>query len=169
MGGSSGAMMTNVLAGSYPGVFAAGAVYSGTPFACSAGSLSDPTPMGANQTCAQGRITHSAAEWARFVDNAFPGYTGRRPRMLIAHGLADTLVRPACAYAALAQWAAVLNVTNTANATGSAVVEGTQYTQLEYGASSVNSSTQLVGFFGAGVGHIAPPNIPVMLDFFGLS
>ena len=33
-------MMTNVLAGSYPDVFAAGASYSGTAFGCFAGSTS---------------------------------------------------------------------------------------------------------------------------------
>lgn len=34
MGFSSGGMMTNVLAGSYPEVFEAGAAYSGTAHAC---------------------------------------------------------------------------------------------------------------------------------------
>ena len=34
LGSSSGAMMTNVLLGSYPDVFAAGAAYSGVPFGC---------------------------------------------------------------------------------------------------------------------------------------
>lgn len=43
MGGSSGAMMTNVMVGSYPEVFEAGAAYSGVAFACFAGSKSDPS------------------------------------------------------------------------------------------------------------------------------
>lgn len=163
MGGSSGAMMTSVMAGSYPDVFEAGAVYSGTPFACFAGSKSDPTPFGANQTCAQG-MQHTPEEWARFVLNAYPGYTGKRPRMLVAHGLADTLVRPQCGYEQLKQWGAVLNLTNTKNVTGSSVPEGPQYTQVMYGDGS-----KLVGYFGQGVGHIAPPNEPVMLGFFGIS
>ena len=33
-GHSSGGMMTNVLFGSYPDVFKAGAAYAGVPFAC---------------------------------------------------------------------------------------------------------------------------------------
>jgi poly(3-hydroxybutyrate) depolymerase len=37
MGFSSGGMMTNLLAGSYPDVFAAGAAYSGVAFGCAAG------------------------------------------------------------------------------------------------------------------------------------
>lgn len=38
MGGSSGAMMANVMVGSYPEVFEAGAAYSGVAFACFAGA-----------------------------------------------------------------------------------------------------------------------------------
>jgi len=163
MGGSSGAMMSNVMVGSYPDVFEAGAAYSGTAFACFAGSKSDPTPSGANQTCAQG-LTHTPEQWAQFVYNAYPGYTGKRPRFLVAHGLADTLVRPQCGYEQLKQWSTVLGVTNTQNVTGSQVEEGSQYTKMVYG-----DGTKLVGYFGQGVGHIAPPVEPVLLKFFGLT
>jgi acetylxylan esterase len=163
-GASSGAMMTNVMAGSYPDVFAAGTAYSGTPFACFAGSLSDPTPAGANQTCAQGQINHTPEQWGQFVRNAYPGYTGNRTRMQIVHGLADTLVRPATAYQALAQWGNVLGLTNTRNVTGSSVPEGSQYTEIVYG-----DGTQLVGYLGSGVGHFAPPNPAVALKFYGLT
>ena len=163
MGGSSGAMMANVMVGSYPDVFEAGAAYSGTAFACFAGSKSDPTPMGANQTCAQG-LTHTPSEWANFVNNAYPGYTGKRPRFLVAHGLADTLVRPQAGYEQLKQWSAVLGVTNTKNVTGSAVPEGSQYTQHVFG-----DDNKLVGYFGQGVGHIAPVVESVLLKFFGLA
>lgn len=90
MGGSSGAIMTNVLAGSYPDVFEACAAFSGT--ACFAGAAS-ATPATPNQTCQMG-LEHTAADWGNFVHNSYPGYTGRRPRMMISHGLADGLVRP---------------------------------------------------------------------------
>lgn len=162
MGGSSGAMMTNVMVGSYPDRFAAGAAYSGTAFACFAGSKSDPTPFGSNQTCAQG-LQHTPDQWAAFVRNAYPGYTGTRPRFLVAHGQADTLVRPQCGYEQLKQWSAVLGVTNTQNQTGSAVDAGSQYTKMIYG-----SDNKLVGYFGQGVGHIAPVIEGVLLKFFGL-
>ena len=159
MGGSSGAMMTNVLAGSYPDVFEAGAAFSGTPHACSAGSPS-ATPMSPNQTCAQGQLNHTAAEWGDFVRNSYPGYRGRRPRMQIFHGLADGLVRPACAEQALIQWSNVLDVSWTKNVSG---VPSAEYTQEIYG-----DGDKLQGFFGKGVGHIAPVNEPLMLKFFGL-
>lgn len=162
MGGSSGAMMTNVMVGSYPDVFAAGASYSGVAFGCFAGSTTPPTPTGANQTCAQG-LTHTPAEWAQFVYNAFPGYKGPRPRFLVAHGLADTLVLPQCGYEQLKQWSTVLGVTNTKNITGAQVEQGSQYTQMVYG-----DTNKLVGYFGQGVGHIAPPVETVLLKFFGL-
>lgn len=42
MGFSSGGMMTNVLAGSYPDVFEAGAAYSGVPHACFLGMYRSP-------------------------------------------------------------------------------------------------------------------------------
>ncbi|KAI0389528.1 carbohydrate esterase family 1 protein [Xylariaceae sp. FL0594] len=160
MGASSGAMMTNVLAGSYPDVFEAGAAYSGVAFACFAGSKGDPTPFGANQTCAQG-LQHTPTEWANFVHNAYPGYSGRRTRMQVIHGLADGLVRPQCAYEQLKQWSAVFGLTNTKNNTNTAA--GSQYTEIVYG-----DGKQLVGYMGQGVGHFAPPNEPVMLRFFGL-
>jgi acetylxylan esterase len=126
-------------------------------------SKGDPTPFGANQTCAQG-LTHTPDQWASFVKNAYPGYTGKRPRFLVAHGLADTLVRPQAAYEQLKQWSAVLGVTNTANQTGSQVDEGSQYTKMIYG-----DSNKLVGYIGQGVGHIAPVVESVLLKFFGLS
>ncbi|RYO89656.1 hypothetical protein DL762_003105 [Monosporascus cannonballus] len=158
MGSSSGGMMTNVLAGSYPDVFEACAAYSGTAHACFAGAPG-ATPFSPNQTCAQG-LQHTPQEWGNFVRNSYPGYSGRRPRMQIWHGLADTLVRPQCALEALKQWSNVLNVQSTRNVTG---VPSQAYTQMIYG-----DGTQLQGYLGQGVGHTAPVNEDLMLRFFGL-
>lgn len=159
MGSSSGAMMTNVMAGSYPDVFEAGAAFSGTAHACFAGAPS-ATPFSPNQTCAQG-LQHSAAEWGAFVRNSYPGYTGRRPRMMIFHGLADGLVRPQCAVETLKQWSNVLDVAWSKNVTG---VPSSAYTQEIYG-----DGTKLQGFFGQGVGHTAPVNEDLILKFFGIT
>ncbi|KAK3304661.1 Alpha/Beta hydrolase protein [Chaetomium strumarium] len=158
MGFSSGGMMTNVLAGSYPDVFEAGAAYSGVPFACFLGAPS-ATPFSPNQTCAQG-MQKTPQEWGALVRNAFPGYTGRRPRMQIVHGLADTLVRPQCAVEALEQWSNVLGVELSRNVTG---VPSAGWTQQIYG-----DGTQLLGFFGQGVGHAPSVNEQQLLRFFGL-
>jgi acetylxylan esterase len=159
MGSSSGAMMTNALEGSYPDIFEAGAAYSGVAASCFLGSP-QATPMASNQTCAQGKISRTPQEWGDLVRNSYPGYTGRRPRMQIYHGNADTLVRPACAMQALQQWGNVLGLEWTKNVTG---VPSTAYTQVIYG-----DGTKLEGFFGQGVGHTAPVNEQLMLKFFGI-
>lgn len=159
MGFSSGGMMTNVLAGSYPDVFAAGSANSGAADACFAGAQG-ATPMSQNQTCAQGQIQHSAEEWGNFARNSYPGYNGRRPRMMIWHGEDDGLVRPECARQALAQWSNVLGVSFNRDVSG---VPSSQFTQKIYG-----DGTQLQGFFGRGIGHAAMADIPLMLKFFGL-
>ena len=80
--------------------------------------------------------------------------------MMIAHGLADTLVRPQCAREALKQWSNVLGVTLTKTSSG---VPSSAYSQEIYG-----DGTKLQGFFGTGVGHTAPVNEDLMLKFFGL-
>lgn len=159
MGFSSGGMMTNVLAGTYPNVFAAGSANSGTAHACFAGAPS-ATPFSPNQTCAQGEIQHSPAEWGDFVRNSYPEYTGQRTRMLIWHGLDDTLVVPECATQALGQWSDVLGVSFDRNVTG---VPSAEFTQMVYGDGS-----QLQGFFAQGVGHAPIADVAYMLDFFGL-
>jgi poly(hydroxyalkanoate) depolymerase family esterase len=158
MGSSSGGMMTNVMAGTYPEYFEAGAAYSGTAHACFAGAPS-ATPFSPNQTCAQG-LQHTPEEWGNFVRNAYPGYTGKRPRMQIFHGLADTLVRPQCAIEAMKQWGNVLGLQSTQNISG---VPSAAYTRYVYG-----DGTKLEGYLGQGVGHTAPVNEPVMLKFWGL-
>jgi hypothetical protein len=59
---SAVAMMTNVLAGAYPDLFAAASSYSGVPFGCFAG------PTDWNSQCAQGQLIKSAEDW---VSNLF--------------------------------------------------------------------------------------------------
>lgn len=158
MGFSSGGMMANVLAGSYPDVFAAGAAYSGVAHACFAGAPS-ATPTSSNQTCAQG-LTHTPQEWGNFVRNSYPGYSGRRTRMQIWHGLQDTLVRPACASEALKQWSNILSVSVSREVTS---YPSSGWTQTIYG-----DGTQLQGFFGSNTGHA--PNVvnDDLLRWFGI-
>ncbi|KAK4667482.1 Feruloyl esterase B [Podospora pseudopauciseta] len=158
MGFSSGGMMTNVMAGSYPEVFEAGAAYSGTAHACFAGA-GGATPFSPNQTCAQG-LQKTPEQWGAFVRNSYPGYNGRRPRMMITHGNADTLVRPQCATEALKQWSNVLGVSLTRQVQG---VPSSQFTQHIYG-----DGTKLQGFFGNGVGHAPSVDEQTLLRFFGL-
>jgi len=77
MGVSSGAMMTNVLLGAYPELFAAGSAWAGVPFGC----FSAPVNVAHKQTidywnsdCATGKVTHTAAEWKAIVQSAYDLY-----------------------------------------------------------------------------------------------
>ncbi|KAG6831770.1 hypothetical protein H0H92_007922 [Tricholoma furcatifolium] len=83
---SSGAMMTNVLAGAYPDLFKAGAAYAGVPYGCFGG----PTLW--NSECATGAISKSAQEWGDLVRSGFPGYDGPRPKMQLWHGTEDEII-----------------------------------------------------------------------------
>jgi acetylxylan esterase len=83
---SSGAMMTNVLLGDYPDVFRAGSAMSGVPFGCFA--TTDGSMW--NSACANGNIIKTPQEWGELARGADPGYRGRRPRMQLWHGTADT-------------------------------------------------------------------------------
>lgn len=80
----------NVLAATYPEMFAAATVYSGVP----AGCFYTGTVNGWNSTCSQGQSIHTQTEWANTVYAMYPGYTGARPKMLIFHGSADTILLP---------------------------------------------------------------------------
>lgn len=59
LGTSSGAMMTNVLMGAYPDLFAAGSASSGVPYACFEGSSMW------NSQCATGQIIQTPQQWVR--------------------------------------------------------------------------------------------------------
>jgi acetylxylan esterase len=110
-GVSSGAMMTNVLLGAYPDVFAAGSVFAGVPFGCFA------APDGSfdywNSDCATGLVTHTGAEWRAIVQAAYPGYTGWRPKVQVSHGTADETLNYTNFGQEIKQWTAVLGLCST--------------------------------------------------------
>lgn len=84
-GTSSGAMMTNVLAGAYPEVFQAASAYSGVPDGCFyvEGATAGMATPGWNSQCANGQIIQSAETWGDLVRSYYPGYSGSRPRMML--------------------------------------------------------------------------------------
>jgi acetylxylan esterase len=84
-GSSSGAMMTNVLAGAYPNVIKAGSVYSGVADGCFyvAGATANMATPGWNSQCADGDLIQSAQTWGNLVRSYYPGYTGSYPRMML--------------------------------------------------------------------------------------
>ena len=86
VGTSSGAMMTSVLAGAYPDIFKAGIVDSGVADGCF--SLPGQPEDSWNAQCAEGQLIQTGAQWSQIVYDAYPGYTGARPKMQVWHGTA---------------------------------------------------------------------------------
>ncbi|NLD95369.1 MAG: PHB depolymerase family esterase, partial [Fibrobacter sp.] len=109
LGVSSGAMITNLLLGAYPDVFSAGAAFAGVPFGCFAG------PNSWNADCAQGKITKTGAEWGDLVRAAYPGYTGKRPRIQMWHGTNDEVLSYVNFSEALKQWTNVHGIDTIAD------------------------------------------------------
>ncbi|KAK6527582.1 hypothetical protein TWF694_004566 [Orbilia ellipsospora] len=161
MGFSSGAMMTDNLAATYPDVFEAGALFSGVPACCWAGA-GGSNPANTNTSCANGQIIHTPQDWGNFARNTIPGgYSGRRTRLQIWHGSGDTLVLPANFQEELKQWSNVLSLSLSATVNNN---PENGYTEYQYG-----DGKQLVGYLAAGLNHGGIPyHETLVLSFFGL-
>lgn len=131
-GTSSGAMMTNVLAGAYPDVFAGAAAFSGVGFGCLSGSRGS-SPRSDTSPCTRGGITKTANAWGEQVRAAYPGYSGPRPKIQLWHGTSDFIVRYHVLGEALKQWSDVLGVQFKGNVTGN---PEPRYTKMVYGDGS---------------------------------
>ncbi|KAB1151706.1 PHB depolymerase family esterase [Micromonospora sp. AMSO12t] len=156
---SSGAMMTNVLLGLYPDVFSAGAAFSGVPFGCFA------TTNGSewNSECANGQVTRTAQEWGNLVRNAYPGYTGRRPRMQTWHGTNDEVLRYPNFGEQVKQWTDVHGLSQTPTYTDSPQAG---YTRTRYGGSGDRAPVEAISM--QGVSHNLPVDAAQAIRFFGL-
>ncbi|KAJ2997064.1 hypothetical protein NUW58_g773 [Xylaria curta] len=156
-GTSSGAMMTNVLAAAYPDVFAAGIAYAGVPATC----FYTGTINGWNSTCSQGQLNLSQEYWANAALNAYPGYTGPRPRMRIHHGTADTTLYAQNYYETIKQWTGVFGYSTTPSTTYPNTPRS-PYTRYVFGPN-------VEGILGQGVSH----NIDIFgdadMEWFGFT
>ncbi|MFI6932576.1 PHB depolymerase family esterase [Streptomyces sp. NPDC050287] len=158
---SSGAMMTNVLLGDYPDVFAAGAAFSGVPFGCFA--TTDGSEW--NSACANGTVTHTPQEWGDLVRSAYPGYTGPRPRMQVWHGTEDDVLRYPNFGEEIKQWTNVLGAGQTPAATDSPV---SGWTRTRYGATGDRAPVEAISLQGVGHNLYADGMASRALTFFGL-
>jgi poly(hydroxyalkanoate) depolymerase family esterase len=158
---SSGAMMTNVLLGDYPDVFAAGAAFSGVPFGCFA--TTDGSEW--NSACANGTVTHTPQEWGGLVRAAYPGYTGPRPRMQVWHGTEDDVLRYPNFGEEIKQWTNVLGVSQTPAATDSPV---SGWTRTRYGATGDQAPVEAISLQGVGHNLYSYGMASRALTFFGL-
>ncbi|KAL1861415.1 hypothetical protein Daus18300_008946 [Diaporthe australafricana] len=156
-GVSSGAMMTNVLVGAYPDVFAGGSAFAGVPFGCY--GVNVPTNSSDvdywNSDCAEGRVQYSPAEWASIVRAAYPGYgSGWRPKMQVFHGTVDEVLNYTNFGEEIKEWTGVFGLSQTPTAT----IQDTplaNWTKQTYGNG---------GWFEAYSALNVPHNIPVQAD-----
>ncbi|KAF2200592.1 putative acetyl xylan esterase [Delitschia confertaspora ATCC 74209] len=159
-GTSSGAMMTNVLAATYPELFKAAIAYSGVPAGCFVSSSGGVDAW--NSTCAQGNSIASPEAWANVVKNMDPGYTGARPKMQIYHGAADTTLLPNNYNETIKQWSGVFGYNYQAPTTTEHNVPQTNYHRYTFGPN-------LQGIYAIGVGHSVPVQGAEDMKFFGFS
>ncbi|WP_344745440.1 extracellular catalytic domain type 1 short-chain-length polyhydroxyalkanoate depolymerase, partial [Streptosporangium vulgare] len=122
-GFSSGAMETVNLLATYPDVFKAGAPFSGVPFGCLG-------PPGCNDRTPQ--------QWGDLVRNAYPGYTGARPRLMAWHGTADDVLNFSMLQKEVDQWTNVHGVSQTPTSTTS---PQSGWTRRVYGSGQVEAYT----------------------------
>jgi len=78
-GGSSGGMMSNVLAATYPELISAVSLYSGVPAGCFVSASGAAAAW--NNTCSGGQSISTAQHWGDVVRGMYPGYNATRPRM----------------------------------------------------------------------------------------
>ncbi|KAK3347709.1 Alpha/Beta hydrolase protein [Neurospora tetraspora] len=110
-GVSSGGMMTNLLVGAYPDVFAAGSAFAGVPFECYA---------------YPGNNSGKA-----IVEAAYPGYNGWRPKFQTFYGPVDETVDYVNFGEQMKQWTSVLGLSEMpTKATANTPVNG--WTKYDY-------------------------------------
>ncbi|KUM93321.1 esterase [Streptomyces cellostaticus] len=158
---SSGAMMTNVLLGDYPDVFAAGAAFSGVPFGCFA--TTDGSEW--NSACSGGTLTHTPEAWGDLVRAAYPGYTGPRPRMQLWHGTADDTLRYPNFGEEIKQWTDVLGTGRTPAATDTPAAG---WTRTRYGGTGDRAPVEAISLQGVGHNLYSYGMASRALTFFGL-
>ncbi|MFF8012313.1 PHB depolymerase family esterase [Streptomyces sp. NPDC007929] len=158
---SSGAMMTNVLLGDYPDVFAAGAAFSGVPFGCFA--TTDGSEW--NSACSGGSIVRTPKEWGDLARGAYPGYTGTRPRMQIWHGTQDDVLRYPNFGEQIKQWTDVRGVSQTPAATDT---PQSGWTRTRYGGTGDRAPVEAISLQGVGHNLYAQGMASRVLTFFGL-
>ncbi|KAK8075557.1 hypothetical protein PG997_010220 [Apiospora hydei] len=158
-GSSSGAMMTNVMAATYPELFQAAIAYSGVAAGCfvSSAGLVDAW----NSTCSQGESHATAAQWAGVVHDMYPGYAGARPRMQIYHGSADAALLPPNYNETIKQWTGVFGLDAQRPESTKADFPLKGYTTTTWGK-------EVQGVYAVGVGHTVPIRGEDDMAFFGL-
>ncbi|EUC41118.1 carbohydrate esterase family 1 protein [Bipolaris oryzae ATCC 44560] len=158
VGESSGAMMTNVLAATYPDLIAATSVYSGVAAGCFVSASGGVAAW--NSECAQGRSIKTAQQWGDIARAMDPGYNGSRPRVQFWHGSVDATILPPNYNETLKQWTNVFGVSTTPTRSQA------NTPQTNYRTDDFGSNVQ--GIWAVGVGHGVPAHQAQTEAWFGL-
>ena len=153
-GTSCGAMMTEALLAAYPDIFKAGAAFAGQ----AVGGAWTP-------------VTHTAQQWGDIVRAAYPGYSGRRPRVQLWHGTADGIINYSNQVEAIMQWGNVLGlaVNPTTTATGVKIGNITNdWTHQAWKDSCGNTLLDAWSEIGGPHGTDANLNAQYVIPFLGL-
>lgn len=162
-GSSSGGMMTNHMLALYPDVFKAGAAFMGVPFNCFANAAD--YPPGSSQ-CTGGNMNRTPQQWGDAVRQAYPGYSGPRPRVQLWHGTNDTLVPFSLLQETVEQWTNVFGLSQTPTSTD------TPQANWNRRRFADNSGTvQVEAYAIQGAGHSLPSGgmAAAAVAFFGLT
>ncbi len=162
-GSSSGGMMTNEMLALYPDVFKAGAAFMGVPFDCFANAADYPP---GSSKCTGGTMNRTPQEWGDDVRQAYPGYTGPRPRVQLWHGTADPLVPYSLLQEEIKQWTNVFGLSQTPTSTDT---PQPGWNRSRYADAS--GTVQVEAYSIQGAGHILPEAgmAAYAIDFFGLT
>ncbi|MET8984627.1 PHB depolymerase family esterase [Nonomuraea wenchangensis] len=162
-GSSSGGMMTQHMLAVYPDLFKAGASFMGVPFNCFAGA-SDYPP--GSSRCTGGSMDRTPQQWGDAVRQAYPGYSGPRPRMQLWHGTSDTLVPYSLLRESTEQWTNVFGLSQTPTSTDTPQAG---WNRSRYADPS--GTVQVEAYSIQGAGHALPQSgmARYAVEFFGLT
>ncbi len=161
-GSSSGGMETQALLAVYPDVFKAGASFMGVPFTCFANEADFP-PW--TSQCVNGSMNRTPQQWGDAVRQAYPGYSGPRPRVQLWHGTADPLVPYQLQQEAVDQWTNVFGLSQTPTSTDQ---PQPSWTRNRFADSSGTVQVESINVQGAG--HSLPMGgmAAAAVTFFGI-
>ncbi|MCX5117832.1 PHB depolymerase family esterase [Micromonospora sp. NBC_00362] len=162
-GSSSGGMMTNHMLALYPDLFKAGAAFMGVPFNCFANAADFPPT---SSQCTGGNMNRTPQQWGDAVRQAYPGYSGPRPRLQLWHGTNDTLVPYSLLQEAIEQWTNVFGLSQTPTSTDTPQANWNRRRYADSGGT-----VQVEAYSIQGAGHSLPSGgmAASAIAFFGLT
>lgn len=161
-GSSSGGMETTALMADYPDVFKAGSAFMGVPFGCFANADDFPPQT---SKCVNGDMHKAAQDWGDLVRQAYPGFSGTRPRVQLWHGTNDTLVPFQLMQEEVKEWTNVFGLSETPTST-----DQPQPTWSRERFADSGGTVDLEAISVSGAGHELPMSgmAAAAVQFFGI-